>query len=199
MALLTTTEVKDWIKLSGSKDNVILAQILASAISRVEEYLNFTLETDTYTEELYDGNGENTLSLNQRPITALTTLEVYDGLDSDGTQIWDTWAQNEDYDRLLVINDGTQVYLDGATFPWDNQNIRFTYTAGWTTDTLPAKIMKAILDLSHIYYHAIRSDKSLGKTSNVQQAGVGSSTITYDTQAEKNILESIASFKLWNV
>ncbi len=199
MALLTITNVKDWIKIAGSGDDTILTQILASAIDKVQEYLNFILEEDIYTDILYDGNGGNKLQPKHFPITTFTKLEVYDGLDSDGVAIWDEYVQNEDYDRLIVIDGGGQIYLDGAFFPWDEQNIRLAYTAGWTTITMPAKIMKALLNLCHLYYTDIRSDKSLGKTSNVQQAGVGSSTVTYDLTAEQKILDSIASFKHWNI
>lgn len=199
MALVKVTEVKDWIKIAGSDDDAVITQILDSALNRVEEYLNFTLETNTYTAEKYDGTGTNKLVLYQFPITSITTLEVYDGLDSDGAEVWDTWAQNTDYDRLVVVKGGGYIYLDGAWFPYGNQNIRMTYVAGWSTTTVPEKIIKAILDLCYIYYHAIRSDKSLNKTSDVRQIGSGSSTITYDTEAEKKILESIASFKIWNV
>ena len=199
MALVKVTEVKDWIKIAGSDDDAVITQILDSALNRVEEYLNFTLETNTYTAEKYDGTGTNKLVLYQFPVTSITTLEVYDGLDSDGAEVWDTWAQNTDYDRLVVVKGGGYIYLDGAWFPYGNQNIRMTYVAGWSTTTVPEKIIKAILDLCYIYYHAIRSDKSLNKTSDVRQIGSGSSTITYDTEAEKKILESIASFKIWNV
>ena len=199
MSLITTTEVKAWIKLTGSGDDPIITQILTSALDRVQEFLNFVLESATYTEEKYDGSGTSKLVPRQYPITSLTTLEVYDGLDSSGTEIWDTWTQNEDYDRLVLVNNGAYIFLDGATFPLDNQNIRLTYVAGFTSSTIPEKIIKAILDLCYLYYHAIRSDKSLGKTSNVQQSGVGSATTTYDVDAEKKILDSIVSFKVWNV
>lgn len=201
MNFLTSAVIKSWLQITGDSDDAILDIIGGASEDKIATFLNRTLIEAAYSNELIDGTGTNKIVPKHFPITAVTTLEVYDGLDSNGDEIWDTWIQDEDYDRLVIPRVASYIYLDGATFPKDFQNIRLSYTAGYAEIAdLPQEIYQAMLDLCYLYYHAIRAEKNLGKLSDVQIVGGGlNSTINYDRDAEQKILNRIVAHRAVNV
>lgn len=200
MDFLTSATIKAWLKVAGTDDDDILDIIGEAVEDRVATFLNRSLIEEEYEDELVDGSGTNKLVPKHFPVTAVTSIEVYDGLDNAGAEIWDSWAQNTDYDRLVIPTGGYCILLDGATFPKDYSNIKLNYTAGYTSDTLPQEIYKAMFDLCYLYYHAIRAEKNLGKLSDVQITGGGlNTTINYDRDAEIKILETIKAHRAVNV
>ena len=200
MDFLTSATIKAWLKVAGTDDDDILDIIGEAVEDRVATFLNRSLIEESYADELIDGSGTNKLVPKHFPVTAVTSIEVYDGLDNSGTEIWDLWAQNTDYDRLVIPTGGYCILLDGATFPKDYSNIKLNYTAGYDSDSLPQDIYKAMFDLCYLYYHAIRAEKNLGKLSDVQISGGGlNTTINYDRDAEIKILETIKAHRAVNV
>lgn len=201
MDFLTTNTIKSWLKISGTDDDTVIGLIGEAAEQRIEQYLNRTLKAAARTDELLSGTGHTRLAPKHFPVTTITTLKIYDGLDVDGNEVWDTWVQNTDYDRLNISPDGSTIVIDGATFPKGELNIKLSYTAGYADVTaLPGDIYRAMFDLCYLYYHAIRAEKNLGKLSDIQISGGGlNTTLNFDIEAENRILKTIYSYRKVNV
>lgn len=193
MSLVLLSEYKEILDITGNTEDEFVEQAKYEVESKVKNFLNRDLEVDTYTE-VYDGTGEETLVLNQYPVTSISKVEVYQGLDSLGAEDWDEYTQNEDYERLVIAD--SKIYLIGSMFPEGDKNIRVTYNAGY--DTIPYEVQQACKKLMLLYYGEVKKTKTIGKSSVSEGSGF-TKTTTYDLEAESRILKSIEKYRAWNV
>ena len=193
MSLVDLDDYKTAIGVSGTDEDGKLSQYSLEIDARVKAFLGYDIEETEYTEETYDGNGTQYLFPKAIPVTSITKLEIYDGLDSDGEEVWDEWVQNTDYSRLILMNGGMIIFIDGNEFEDGQQNFRLTYTAGYTSDTLPQDIQAVCKELMVLKYKGL--DKgNLGQPS--LSLGMGSNvSVNYDLDEDK-ILKKIEHYRL---
>lgn len=193
MSLVTLADYKSALGITGTDENTKITQYSLEIDDRVKSYLGYDTEETEYSQELYDGSGTNTLIPRNIPVTTITTLEVYEGLDSDGNEDWETWTQNDEYTRLIIRDGGMVIHIDGACFPEGEQNIRLTYTAGYDSDTLPQDIQAVCKELMILKYRNIDKEV-MGKSS--ASIGMGSNTSdTYEFN-EDDILKKIEHYRI---
>lgn len=193
--IVTLANYKHFLKIdiSVSTYDDMLTLRKAEVEATVLERLKRDLFTQEYVEYL-DGNGTNHLMPEQFPITAISKLEVYDGLDGNNDEVWTEWTVGSYYQRLLIVKD-VEVFMDGALFPKGTQNIRLTYTAGYTADTMPKEIQKICLELMKLYWDSSDyGENRLGIQSNSRSSQGGTENITYDTNLEEKILKRLDSY-----
>lgn len=197
MSLVTLANYKTALGISGTAEDAKLTQYSLEIDDRIKSYLGYSLEQANYTDEIYDGNGTNELYPRDIPVTAITTLQVFEGMNSDDTEDWETWrVADDDYTRLLIRKNGLVIFMDGNVFPKGNQNIKLTYTAGYTSVTLPQDIQGVCKELMILKYKGI-DQRALGTPS--ISLGVGSSgSYTYELDEDK-ILKKIEHYKLIRV
>jgi len=112
----------------------IVQVILDSVEKWIKEYCHRDFIQTTYTNELYDGQGYQTLFLKHYPIIEVTELKIND--------------EAIDPDDLITYENGTLYYPSG--FPQGHQNISVTYSAGYTT--MPEDLKFAVLTaVSYLY------------------------------------------------
>lgn len=200
MSLVTLAKYKEYLKI-GSADTSFdtqLTDIQSAVEKRVKEFLLRDLETATYTNEIYDGNCSNELILRQFPITSVTKIEYYEGLDSDSEEVWTTLAQGTDYERKIIPSDATRVILDTYSFVRGVQNYRVTYTAGYST--IPSDIQQACKELLKITWdNSPLSHNRLGFLSTSNNGGSATENLTLDGEIEMKILKKIERYKAINV
>jgi len=191
MSLVTLANYKTALNIDGSTEDTKLTQYSAEIDDKIKTYLGRDIEEATYTDEIYDGSGTNYLVTRQRPITAISTLKVYEGLDGDGAEDWETWEQNDEYQRLIILKEAHTLYMD-PKFPEGKQNLKITYTAGYAAADIPDDIDYVAKQLMAIKY-MVFDKKLLGKTS--ISISVGSShSATYELDEQK-ILKQIEHYR----
>lgn len=191
--IVTLADYKTALKITTDDEDAKISQYALEIDERLMAFLGYDIEEHEYTEELYDGNGSEYLFPNHVPVTVLTTLEVYEGLDSLNAETWTEWTQGDEYTRLIKANGGLYIFIDGNVFPCGVQNIRLTYTAGYTSETLPQDIYGVCKELMILKYKGI--DKgNLGQSST--SIGMGSSATVSVELNEDDILKKIEHYRL---
>lgn len=189
MSLVTESDYKTALGITGDGENTKLTQYAAGIDDAVKIFLGRNIESADYTDEIYDGSGTRYLVTREHPITAITKLEVYEGLDSDGSQDWEEWTQNDEYERLLIEEGEIALYME-PVFPKGKQNIRIKYTAGYLSSATPIPddieyVCKQLMALKYMKF----DKKLLGKTSVSQSVG-SSHSASYEV-SEESILKQI--------
>src|SRR4030065_496422 len=177
MSLVALADYKTALKVGDDSEDAVLTQYSGEIDARIKAFLGYDIEETVYTEELYDGNGTQYLFPKAVPVTVLTKLEVYEGLNSDDSEDWEEWnVAGDEYTRLIKANGGFYLFIDGNVFPKGEQNIRLTYTAGYTSGTLPQDIEAVCKELMKIKYDKINKNKlgvpsiSIGSASSTSQS-----------------------------
>lgn len=134
-ALTTVQRVADFIGLgtiaANSTEETILTNLINQLTEFVENYIGARIHKTTYTQELYDGTGTDTLLLKQYPVVVASglVLEVRtSGLNEDD---WETEDSNLFY---LDYSTGIIRFIPGRVFIKGYQKYRATYTAGFDYD-----------------------------------------------------------------
>jgi len=147
--LLTTVDkVKKYLNLpsdvSNSDDSSILSFIRQKS-NVIENYLNRKVRLQTFTE-FYDGDGSNTLQVDNYPISSVTSLNVDSQRDFDSTT--DVDSDNYDIDKKrgrIIAGENlldAEYYVDrfrggnnyhgyGAVFPRVLNSVKIVYVAGF--------------------------------------------------------------------
>ncbi len=154
MAIISDKEILDFLGIDDDAEEVeIIKQILNSVEKDVQNYIDRTLEVGTY-KEYYDGSGSRNLFLNNKPITVMTKLRIYNDRYRDSYDDVDS----EDY---LVYEDEGRLYAFNG-FPLGKQNIYVEYNAGY--DPIPNDIKFAIKRIVKEMYRQ-HTENSEGLTS----------------------------------
>lgn len=155
-----------------------IEQYRASAHKRICGYLGYEILSNSYTDELYTGSGKEILYLKNRPITALNGL-TYNG-------------SSYNTDNYSISSDATFIYNEDGIFFSPNYFWKVSYTAGYTSTTMPADIRQAGLQLIAMYYKQGGPMGTLGLTS---QSSPDASSQSYDLEAEDSILNAISHYR----
>lgn len=196
MSLVTLAGYKSALKIENATEDAKISQYGLEVEQCVKSFLGFDIEEAVYTNRLYDGNGTNYLYPRDVPVTEITKIEVYGGLASDGSEDWEEWEQNDEYERILVEDNGSVIYMQ-PKFPAGKNNIRLKYTAGYSSGTLPQDIQSVCKKLVKLLYLEI--DKGyLGFTSTSQSAGNSVADVLEPDKMMK-ILKEIEHYRLQRI
>lgn len=197
MSLVSLNDYKEFARISQSdvNEDEKLQRIVDETEAEVKEFLNRDLETATYTEK-YDGTGEDKITLKQFPIASITSVKIYDGLDSLNAEVWDTWVQGSDYERFVYSDEDTALYVGGTVFPKGNQNIEIVYVAGYASTAIPKDIGRACKQLFTLNFNEQEGRRTIG----LESVGVGAEkSVAIDLNAHDKILKRIEKYKALNV
>jgi uncharacterized phiE125 gp8 family phage protein len=149
-AIITLSELKEAIGLSTTADDAMLNGMINRATDMIETYCKRRFISTTYTDEVYSGDGSNSLLLRNYPITALTSLQSRGGLfDSPA---WDSVETD-----LFSLNqagglDKGVIYM-AAPFVQGDLNFRVTYTAGYANQAaIPHDLREACIEIASFLY-----------------------------------------------
>jgi uncharacterized phiE125 gp8 family phage protein len=174
IALVTLAETKTFLKITGLTEDTVLENLIDEISQTIQSYLGRKLISTGYTE-YYDGDGSDTLILNQFPVTALTSLN-----DDPNRAFGSTTAVNVTTDVILDGAAGVlHVWNGKATFFKGHGNIKAVYTAGYSVTTLPYDLQLAtklsIAQLYKIRYGAQRFG--------VKSETIADRTVSFDYEA----------------
>jgi len=134
--VVSLEEVKTWLKIDSSSEDVLLTSLIASATAECEAYAGLSFITRTRTVSLTALIGKEVL-LPYGPVTALTSI-VYSDQD-DGSQTIDSG------DYSVDIASGLARVRVTDTWPSTNlslSNVVITYVAGYANAAAVPEIIK---------------------------------------------------------
>ena len=174
-ALCTVDQVKSYAGIEDNHKNESIELYINAASYMIDEYLGYDPETQTYTDQYYDGNGTKFLTLKARPITTLTTV-LEDG---------DTVTITDFVKRDWYIDGDDYVFVRG------NSNYKITYIAGYASTAMPPSITLACVKIAAVMLKEDGRTGSLG-TSSISH---GDGSRTFLEQTYDSIFESISPYR----
>lgn len=137
IALVSLDDVKNLLNMRGSDKDRDLINLINRVSGDCSAYCNRVFLSATYTEERYDGTGQDELVLKHYPVTAVSEIIPY----KDG----DALTVEDDY-VIYDADSGIIKLVDGKTFPVSTLQIKVTYTAGYAFASLPYDLVQSVLE-----------------------------------------------------
>lgn len=185
---LTLEQIKDFLTVTDAKLDSKLEIIRAWAEGYIIDFLGYSPE-EKERVEFHNGNGYDRIFLDEFPVTAVKSVEA---LGSDNAT-WNAVTPT----RLAVWPTG-EVRLIGATYPKGVQNIRVTYTSGYSP--MDPCIVMAGLELCALKFKDSPSgDNRLGVTSKVKGSAGTQFQENLDKQAYAKVLQQIEGLRKLHV
>jgi uncharacterized phiE125 gp8 family phage protein len=142
VALVTLTEAKQYLDITDSESDAIVAALINSCSEWVVGHIGRKLLSETLTE-YYHGDGSSLLMLNRRPVVSITSIHV------DGNRLWDSTSEVASSDYQLDKQAGMiRAWNLFGNWVCGTSNIRVIYVAGYTagpTGTMPKDLKLAVL------------------------------------------------------
>ena len=139
--LCTLADLKAWLNVTNTTDDVLLQSLLTRVSATMQNWMNRTIPSAPYTETR-DGNGSDSMVMVNKPITAVTSVQIGSLLipaSPDGIQpgfVFGEWG----------------VYLLGYRFTQGRRNVKVIYTAGYATT--PVDLAQACIEQTAYQYRA---------------------------------------------
>lgn len=165
-ALTTLQAVKDYLGITSNADDALLESFINRVTDSFEAYCARKFKSASYTE-YHDGKGSDKLFPKQAPITTVTS--IYD--DSEWAWGASTLIASTEY-RIV---DEAYIQLKSTTFMDDVQNVKITYTAGYST--IPADVEHACIEQAAWLYR-----KSKGQLQGVAAKSLADGSISYSAR-----------------
>lgn len=177
MAIISTSDYNTYAGISGQ--DTLVATLISGAQAAIERACGVdSFDSTSYTDQLYDGTGTPTLILRNAPITAVSSIEIRSGLaDATPTTLEsNTYIAETDRSGLIHrLGSGPLEVWERAPWatpepiwPTGRLNVLVTYTAGYTSQTMPADLKQAMYRL----VDALRARR--GRDGTLQSESLGS-------------------------
>lgn len=129
--LTTRQRVKDFLGLSGSSNDSVIDRLINFATEFVENFCDRRFKQTAYTNEVYDGNGSDSLLLRNYPVVSgeTFTLQQRDSLTNN-----DSWSTVDSELYFVKEDAGIVQFAKGGKFQKIPRHYRISYTAGFNFD-----------------------------------------------------------------
>jgi hypothetical protein len=88
-AMPTTTDIKNYLGMTGAQDDALIAQVLSDAIGKAERDTGRTFAAASNTTTTYSTDGQASLVIHDRPFTdASRTVRINGVSYTEGTNVW---------------------------------------------------------------------------------------------------------------
>lgn len=162
--IATLAELKSYLGITGTSEDVLLTILLDSANDFVEGYIGREIASATYTEYA-DGDGQREILLVNYPVISTTSFEENTG--TLETPVW-TPIDPELYKLSPKVGKIFLTFYKKRGF----QNYKIVYIAGFAT--IPGDIKLATLKLASGYYNTRTSD-------GIKSEGVAGDSLVFET------------------
>lgn len=194
-ALTTRTKVKSFLNITDSTSDTIIDEMINYITDYIESMCSRRFLSSTYTNEVYDTNGNTRVFLKNYPITSVSAVEYRTGTPSNPS--WVTY-QVDNY--LTYLKEGFIRFY--STLPFVYQGLRFTYIAGYLIDftnegnttlhTLPYDITMVATELVAKLYGQ-RNAEGIQSQSTEGQSVTFANPSEFITSSQKSILAGYQS------
>lgn len=166
-ALTNVADVKENLGIASgdtTKDNLIIRKI-NQATQMIESFCNLSYDhhfvQTTYTNEEYDGQGSNALSLKMRPVSSVSSFQY-----RSTSQNEDSWNDVESEDYFIDNGAGVLELLFAQSKGWNRY--RVTYIAGYSD--VPADLAEAAASIAAFYVENSASGTAVKKKQEGQRS-----------------------------
>lgn len=147
---LTTSTVKNYLRVTHSTDDTLIAELIKAAILHIEHATGLSIFARTYKTVMAYFPSERYIRLNKFPVTAVSSI-VYN--DQAGDQ--QTFSSSN-YQTDLNLRPGLIRLTKTANWPTTDEtigNVIITFTTGYASESaIPLSLRQAILLLVSFYY-----------------------------------------------
>lgn len=169
-AIITLNDLKTFLGITGSDKDSLLEMLINQATDYIETRADRRFADTVYTEEKYDGTGQNEIVLKQFPVISFTKLEKNNA--SDNSDSWEE-VSGSDY----WVDDAEGVVTKTTNFSKGKQNYRATYTAGY--ESIP-------YDLQFLAMSLISDMYNRRKNMGVLKETLGDHSIDFEKAMQEN-------------
>ena len=173
--LTTVTAVQEYLGLAAGTDGELLTTMIARASAAICSYCGCEFAAADY-DEYYDGDGTDSVVLQQRPVIEMTTLS------EDGSDI-----AAEDY---VVYAQTGIVRLKSGSFGRGAGTIRAQYWAGY--ETIPGDVEQAAIEWTAALY---QSRETGGRTATTERVGDYAVTHATTEGAPANVRAALEPYR----
>lgn len=150
-AIVTLQEVKDYLKIAGGESDSLLEGWIDRTSYSIESYTGRKFKVQDVSNEIYDGDGTDTLFLRYWPLTQFSTedsptdaqklaaVQYRNAPDGDWTDIDDNAS------HLLTDSRWPFIKLYDTTFSYGERNVRLSYRAGYSV--IPGDVWIVALEM----------------------------------------------------
>lgn len=169
-ALCNVTDTRSYLGYTNTNKDEQIKLFINMATDFIESHCGRRFKNTTYTNQVFSGNGEKEILLDQYPITAFVSLEKNGAIDNSSS--WET-VDSADYWRV-----DTEGKLIGySRFATGVRNYRATYSAGY--DTIPYDLQFACMKMVEMLF---RDNIAQGLSSE----RLGDHTVTFAKSSEED-------------
>jgi uncharacterized phiE125 gp8 family phage protein len=129
--LIALDEVKHFLRVTTDIDNIIIKNLLKTALFQLEKYIGKTLIQQTYEQDFFDYDN-NKISLIHQPIAEIISVELHDGKKINH-----------------YLENSSIILLERVQTP-----IKIKYVAGLFKAILPSIFKIAILQITSYLYNS---------------------------------------------
>ena len=168
VALVTLAELKEFLKVSTTTDDVLFNVLINSASRLANSYTGRQLLSKSHTH-YYDGSGSSELIVAEYPIVSVTTLN--DDTNRDFGSGDNISSANYMLDKEAGI---IRLWNAEASFVKGDGTVKLVFSAGYAVADVPADLKLAVMRLCAIMY-----EKALNRRHDVVSESVGDRTTTF--------------------
>ena len=166
-AIPTLQEVKDFLGINNFDSDSILETWIDRVSYGIERFTNRKIAVQSVTNEIYDGDGTDTLYVRYWPVTQLSTettpsdaqklaaLQYRNDVDSSWTDLED------DVDHILYDASWPFIMLSEGTFPSGVRNLKLSYKAGYSV--IPGDIWQVAVEMVADFWDKSKRPGAPGK------------------------------------
>jgi hypothetical protein len=185
--IVALADVRNYLdKKSGdTADDTFLSSLITIASGSIERFIGGPVKEQTFSDEIYDGDGKDVLFLRNTPITSLKTPAVGDVQYRNAPdQNWLTLEATLAY--ILVKPDKPYALFLYANYFYEGQsNIKVSYKAGYTI--IPDDIVRVCLEMIAIMFkESNQGEGRLGRSSVSTNSGGVSGTDSFVDLLERH-------------
>jgi len=158
-------------------------------INSINQFCNRDFRNSAYTEYYTPDHSDKAYLLNNPPGTALTSIKYFDDDTHDYVDIFEGSDTISNSARLV---NGSVILYNGYTFE-SGKEYQIVYTGGFAT--IPEKVKGACKQMGALMF---KSQSRLGLSSK-NIGGASDKGEGYDNDASAKILESVTSYKIYNI
>lgn len=139
-AFISQSDLSAYLRRDLTSETALAAIALDSASEVVRSYTNLTLDATASDTVTLDGSGTQVLWLPESPVTAVASVTLYSGGDSEELLV-------EGIDNDYVWHEAGRLYRpDGVCWPSEPQSVTVVYSYG--NSTIPADIRLVALQVA---------------------------------------------------
>jgi hypothetical protein len=176
--IVQVSDLNEYLGVTSVTEDNLLYECIDRAQDTIERYCSRSFGTATFTED-YDGTGTAVLTVNNPPITTLTSVSSLsrnaDGtetataldvssyrFDANSGRISMLWSDARSFPEYWGYDNGPATFrVESPRFVEGFKNYRVVYVGGYTGATMPGSLKQACLEIAGDLYRMRRVNKSM--------------------------------------